>query len=44
MTDCSICGIKLPRDDFEIKHHLINHEHEWIKGLRKKHDISFDKE
>lgn len=34
MTDCSICGIKLPKDDVEIQHHLLSHEYEWIQSLR----------
>lgn len=39
MTDCSICGTRLPKDDFEIQHHLINHEYEWIQTLRGKYEV-----
>lgn len=35
MVDCPICGDKLPIDDFEIQHHLINHEERWIERGRE---------
>jgi len=31
MIDCPICGDKIPRDDFDIQYHLINHEDQWRK-------------
>ena len=34
MIDCPVCGDKIPRNDFEIQHHLINHENEWVNSLR----------
>ena len=36
---CTICEIRLPKNDSEIEHHLINHEYEWIQTLRGKYEV-----
>lgn len=35
MIDCPICGTKIPRNDYEIQHHLIIHEDRWIERGRE---------